>query len=400
MIVTFIYLALICIVSANGGGVFRLPSIWKFCPKSKSNDNSRPISANPYALALQPVPLNKPHFQGWLIRSVDPIQRVSLLVIIGMYSPPGSRSISQNYIYVALDSADGTVHAHEVFTEGDVTVIDNKAEVLNVTWVSNKFGFLNLMDNSSSFDLSIGKLRVACNITDRRAWDSDDPYRGGPEGWLGRTGLLPCRYFVHSTGSPTEYTATVLKDNGTITRYSGSSSSHIEGNSGIFFPTGWIWSQGIGKNGESLLVVGGLFPVGVFQVPSWIIHIRDGESVYTFRTTDFDKIIYDSDPSTGSLLLNTANRQIKVKIAILAGRPSSDFESPDLYCPTAVGFQNTETGCRETYKAVAKISIIPRISKYADGEEKVLTIPLTALEFGGAYQRRGFFNAPNRTSAA
>ena len=39
----------------------------------------------------------------------------------------------------------------------------------------------------------------------RLAWDPAQPDCRGPEGWLARTHLLPCHYFVHSFGSPATY---------------------------------------------------------------------------------------------------------------------------------------------------------------------------------------------------
>ena len=60
---------------------------------------------------------------------------------------------------------------------------------------------------------------------------------------------------MHSVGSPSSYR--VELDKGVA--FCGESSTHVEGNHGTFFPTGWTWAQGIGREDNcSFSLIGGI----------------------------------------------------------------------------------------------------------------------------------------------
>ena len=104
----------------------------------------------------------------------------------------------------------------------------------------------------------------------RVAWDPAQPDCRGPEGWLARTHLLPCHYFVHSFGSPATYRLAppapqrAQRDrrgggggggavtSGAVPVLSGHALAHMERNYGVSFPEGWVWGQAIGRGGQNV----------------------------------------------------------------------------------------------------------------------------------------------------
>ena len=81
-----------------------------------------------------------------------------------------------------------------------------------------------------------GGARIAATIKGRRAWNEASPNsKDGPEGWLGRTGLLPCHYVVQSLGSSAEYRVEMPGRGSSH----GVGVAHVETNYGVAFPKGW-----------------------------------------------------------------------------------------------------------------------------------------------------------------
>jgi hypothetical protein len=80
-------------------------------------------------------------------------------------------------------------------------------------------------------------------IKGRRAWNEASPNsKDGPEGWLGRTGLLPCHYSVQSLGSIAEYKVEMPGGGSS----QGTGVAHVETNYGVAFPKGWCRDLGWG----------------------------------------------------------------------------------------------------------------------------------------------------------
>ena len=189
--------------------------------------------------------------------------------------------------------------------------------------------------------------------------------------------------------------------NGTKTTvYSGYGFTHIEGNHGSFFPSGWVWSQAIQENNvASFSLTGGKFEIGLFAPITFILFIRIDDMTKIFRTTGLDKIEYDLDGCAGSINLTAYSFSKKDKVELVItpqimmkecssnndSLGESSFGSP-LYIPTADGFKNTP-GCIETYTAIANLTLYEfdiKTSLYA--EVNKIQFPLTALEFGGTFQ--------------
>lgn len=352
-----------------------------------SQSTSRKINPRRYALALQSVPLRKPHFQGWLVRSIDHDSGVSFMAVLGLFSPKHSADFSQTYMYLSVDTPNGTHFSHRVLAAHEATVLVDSGSESFVIWKSDSIGTFAITDNSSTIDMSLGDLRIRSVSQGREPWDLRNPYCAGPEGWLGRTPLLPCRYFVHSVCSQSTFEL-YIKRSTTLEYYRGRAFAHIEGNSGAYFPRGWIWSQGISTGGDaSYLVVGGLFPVGFLEIPSWVLYVRLNGSTFIYRTTDFHSIYYMSDPVLGTVGINASSLSGDIEIIIKAGKPCAQFESPIVYCPSINGFQNSP-GCRETFKAECSITYISNNS----GRIESLKVNRAALEFGGVFQEQYFSN--------
>ena len=110
-----------------------------------------------------------------------------------------------------------------------------------VSWWSDEHGGMVVEGDRALLDVRVAGLRLAANVSAPRVpWDAARPDTAGPEGWLARTGLLPCHYFVHSFGSPARYR---LLRRGALVAGGGAATAHAERNYGDTFPTGWVWAQ-------------------------------------------------------------------------------------------------------------------------------------------------------------
>lgn len=135
---------------------------------------------------------------------------------------------------------------------------------------------------------------------------------------------------------------------------------------------------------------GGKFEIGIFAPITFILFLRKGNERTIFRTTGLDNIKYIVDGIVGfvNITAYSLSRMDRVNLIItpISSIASGSFGSP-LYIPTATGFTNNP-GCIETYTAVANI-----ISSQYDYntqsyiESDRIDFPLTALEFGGSFQK-------------
>jgi hypothetical protein len=122
---------------------------------------------------------------------------------------------------------------------------------------------------------------------------------------------------------------------------------------------------------------------------NWVVFVRSGDRRWSFRTTDFDVFNSKVDPLTGMVEVNATSvvKKLKLHLRVQSTVNLSGF-SPPLYIPTASGFSNTP-GCRETYTAMARITLeegwgtISQIEKSSATFD--LDIPLSSLEFGGSF---------------
>ena len=188
-------------------------------------------------------------------------------------------------------------------------------------WSSASCGRILISDNRITVDFTLPgshgeSVSLQADLSDHKPWGPCRKSEQGPEGWLGKVGfVLPCRYFVQSLGSRTSYTlrrsrvpldrregkaapgvaagehAAREQWQRVDAHVSGRAWSHVETNYGAAFPTGWIYIQGTGGDGVSLLVTGGEFGIGPFSPLTYIVAVRGpGGQRWDFRTTDVSMV--------------------------------------------------------------------------------------------------------------
>lgn len=217
----------------------------------------------------------------------------------------------------------------------------------------------------------------------------------GIQGWLGRTPLLPCRYFVHSLASRTTYSLRLRPRPPSLatstrppTHLAGQGYAHMESNHGNCFPSAWIWCNAIGPDrAVSLLMVGGKFEIGPSAPTTWILTLRSPRFNWVFRTTDLDEVNAHLQYTTGTLQVQARSRCGRRRLTVSLCAPVGSFGAP-IYVPTAQGF-SCQPGCRESFTGKA---IIRAVDEGEGGggrivREETHEVPLAALELGGEMQR-------------
>ena len=158
------------------------------------------------------------------------MNQVSAIVIIGSFSAIATKQYTEHYIFSAVSTTEG-VHHYEAFPEPEDVCIQSGESDLNMTWTSSKHGYFSIDNNICQLDFRLNsgtysdnnnsssntssdasarrEAKSACHITfrsiNRLPWSYDDPLTAGPEGWLGKSMLLPCHYYIYSTGSDVSY---------------------------------------------------------------------------------------------------------------------------------------------------------------------------------------------------
>lgn len=382
-------------------------------------------SCDASAMNPQPIAIKGPFFQGWLLRTVDHLNSRSFILIIGSFSSKGSMKYDEHYIFCGISTRDQGTVSFEAFPPADsVTVAGSSPTVpsvfanirpsmlknTNITWSAKDIGTFKFTDEGCDADFKIGESHIKFKTVERLPWSLYNMHSAGPEGWLGYTSLLPCHYFVHSVGSKCSYSLTVPITPGpdsehievavnytesqveklNSTEYTGNGFTHIEGNHGSFFPSGWVWSQACNHdNSASFSLTGGKFEIGIFTPITFILFVRNHGKTKIFRTTGLDKFEYDVDGVAGSvrLVAYSFSKKDRVELTIKPKTPITSTANPfgrPLYIPTSSGFRNNP-GCIETYTADAQV-IYSELSSSDYIEKGRIDFPLTALEFGGTFQ--------------
>ena len=218
----------------------------------------------------------------------------------------------------------------------------------------------------ATINLRLDRVHLLANVTGPRLpWTYTHPDTDGPEGWLARTGLLPCHYFVHSFSSPTSY---VLHRAGrsSVSSSGRNASVHIERNYGDAFPSGWVWAQASApRDAAHLVLTGGRFQIGPFETLTYIIALRAPVwgVAWNFRSTDLDRISDVRWPCRGELRINASSFDQSRRLLISLSAPKSTFGRP-FHIPTHTGFSNVP-GCRESYNATATLSAYHRVHSMA-----------------------------------
>lgn len=410
-------------------------------PRSVTGQTSRTCAASAAALLpFEPQPLPRSNrsqwFEGWFVRLVDHDSGASVALILGslrkrqaavavdvtpdsvlsdeaqsesglVVAQPSRRAEESDFdehILVLAYERRGRQHEEAVLLPGGEVTLSGAHEAggggrgPQMRWWSQQHGGMAVSGDDATIDVTLpGRLRLVANVSGPRVtWSDRSPDREGPEGWLSRTGLLPCHYFVHSFGSPTTYQLSHASARG---HPRAAAVAHMERNYGDAFPTGYTWAQASAAGGAlSLVVTGGLFVIGPLTTLSYVIGLRAGVHgaagggvspaplSWNFRTTDLDRIRDARRPCDGTLTLNATSRDGRRRLVLLLAAPPSSFGAA-LPIPTQGGF-SSQPGCRESYVATARVVALSRASRGSHAWEQRLqmTVPRAALEYGGSWQ--------------
>ena len=364
------------------------------------------------------MPRRRRFFQGYYLRVVDHEQGRSIAVVIGSYKPrrwwwslrraaaavagrggqgaPSARAFEEHYVCVMIDEEtyhlfiDGADAAYEFGGSGP------ERERPNFDWTTRENGQLAVRGDSGSLSLTLPEVALRIDFTDRVPYAASDPDRGGPEGWLSRSALLPCRYFVYSLASRASYSLEYREPGprrGGDAPVSGTGRAHVEANHGSNFPSGWVWVQACGNDGATQLsLVGGNFVIGGVAIFSWILAFRSPAANWTFRTTDGDRFgdcVFSRQE--GALELSARARNLRGRAAgrrelrlRVQADPDESFGDP-IYTPSASGWTNSP-GCQEAHGAEAVVTLVlPADDAGGETREEVFRLDLAALEFGGDF---------------
>ena len=175
-------------------------------------------------LPLEPQPSPKSRrkqwFEGWFFRLTDHRALTSVAVVFGSLRRPNEpppAAFSEHIVVVAYRDGAGVARTEAAYLDaGAVRIRGGAADAFDapaiggggprVSWWSDEHGGMVVEGDRAMLDVRVAGLRLAANVSAPRVpWDAARPDTAGPEGWLARTGLLPCHYFVHSFGSPARY---------------------------------------------------------------------------------------------------------------------------------------------------------------------------------------------------
>jgi hypothetical protein len=340
----------------------------------------------PSPLNAQPIAVRGPFFQGWLVRAVDHATGRAVLVIVASFSHAGASSFDQHYVFCAVTEG-GATRTFSAFPAAESVRVASPStgRGLDVRWAAEGLGELHFTDDLcvASFAFA-GGAEVALRVTNRMPWVEEGSASRGPEGWLGRTSLLPSRYFIHSVGSDATYRVRLEGR-----ELAGAGFAHMECNYGNFFPRGWVWAEAIApENASSFSLVIGKIVVGPMEpfIATFYLRRRGGRTA-VFRTTDFDRVRYALDGVRREARLDFASRFSRRRATLhIAAQERPSFHK--VFVPTPQGMSDTP-GCEETYTALATVT-------YDDGlgPEETYTFPLTAFEFGGSFLEAVHRNHP------
>lgn len=393
--------------------------------------------ASPFDPHPLPLLLGLCFFDGWYIRVTDHDRHLAFALIVGSFKHPGANAYTEHYVALVYSDKAGNFLTAHAFPDPDSVTIDMDSEGYvgtpsNFTWRSQEIGELHIDHNQGHFDFALPGFAAEATFHDRVPWSRGRPDVDGPEGWLGKTPLLPCRYFVYSMASRTSYRLRIRNrggggggggngsggggagsslsspsiagpgasasssseatatssgpTGGRMELISGRGFAHMESNYGNYFPRGWIWVNAIAPHRDvKLVMVGGKFEIGPSAPTSWVIGYRSPRFHWNFRTTDLDIVTANMSYSTRTLTLRARSRCGRHSLEVEVVAPEGSFGSP-IYVPTPAGF-SCLPGCRESFSATARIRAVDKTTSPAIVLTEEHEIPLAALECGGDLQR-------------
>ncbi|EKX49039.1 hypothetical protein GUITHDRAFT_136224 [Guillardia theta CCMP2712] len=418
------------------------------------------------------LPRRKPFFDGWFIRITDLAMKTSCSLIVGSMRRSGSESFNEHYVSISFSSPRFGRKGHKpyelqsfhhVSTQEEVSILFDERKMSgfeneidwrapaagrcsSFSWESKECGSMRFLDGGARVEVDMRLRNERNEVIELRAklrqpkpWGyarvrgerleihsrpslTSRKNEAGPEGWLGRTPLLPCRYFVQSLGSECSYTLRRRCGGmGNSSRVyhladvcvSGGGFAHVETNYGAAFPSGHEERkvltgppQVIGpENRVALLVTGGKFKIGGLTPLTWIVAFRVSNTSFNFRTTDLHQVKarFSCSKRTFSLeafnpfsplLLSRSRFHLTALSAgdfvqIEANDANMNQDEQNVWVPTLQGFTN-KPGCSESFAATVRVRAwkgrhLQRRNEDAPDFDESLR--LAALEFGGEFQQ-------------
>ena len=391
-------------------------------------DGAEKLLASVLPMEPQLVRRRGPWFEGWFLRLVDHDAALTVSIVFGSLRRrhrPSSISadpFDEHLIVLTYnDGRDGSERMSRVLLDGSTVRLTGGNSASSdlgaappggphLSWWSDAHGGMRVDGDAAVVELALPRgVRIVANISASRVpWDVKRPNEAGPEGWLARTSLLPCHYFVHSFGSRASYA--LWRGGAVRPALTGSALTHVERNWGDSFPTGWVWAQAAARNGSAYLVLtGGRFVIGPLTTDSYVIGLRgnfggsvggggdggeegvDRELSWDFRTTDLDRVVDSRRPCEGVLSINASSRNGRRWLQLeLRAHPRSFGER--IPVPTNEEGFSDQPGCRESQTASLSISAWEK--RRSGGRRDALevvqrlrtVVPLAVLEFGGNFQ--------------
>lgn len=379
----------------------------------------------------------RPFFDGWFLRVTDPAAGLSLAVVLGLFwnravgrwahhtrregggSKRAARPTQEHYICVSVGgpSAQGqaleSAHLFPKTAESSLKLSWASAkEAVSepplrqaAIWLAPTCGRGELRYESSEhgiFEVTPSGVRCQLHGMGSRGlpWELEIDVQGAlkpwaPEGWLRHLaplGILPCRYTVHTLGTPARYDLRapggLANNGGTALELHGCGSAHLETNHGESFPQGWLYAQGTGVDGAKLVLTGGRFVIGPVTTVTWLLCLRlPGLPPLDFRTIDLDAMRVRRLSFKSKELVLEASRpwhrggSTAPNVTLQIRAPASSYPvGGGLFVPTVEGFARSP-GALESFDATAEV----RVRGLAGGEASY-SLRGCVLEFGGSFQ--------------
>ena len=155
------------------------------------------------------------------------------MLIIGSFASSGQSIYDQHYIFIGVQTPNERYHLEAFPKEGSVRIQGGQSK-FNMTWTADTFGYFKITNDTCEAVFTLNNNTLRLNTSNRIPWSLSDPSTDGPEGWLTKTTLLPCHYFIYSVGSDCTYSFqnSEIKSHKDTNFINGTGYTHIEGNHG------------------------------------------------------------------------------------------------------------------------------------------------------------------------
>ena len=238
-------------------------------------------------------------FEGWFFRLTDHRALTSVAVVFGSLRRPNEpppAAFSEHIVVVAYRDGAGVARTEAAYLDaGAVRIRGGAADAFDapaiggggprVSWWSDEHGGMVVEGDRAM--LGGGGLAAGGERARARAVDAARPDAAGPEGWLARTGLLPCHYLCTASAAGALPPAPPRRLGRRRRRGDGARRAQLRRHV----------SDGVGvgagerrRRRPHLILTGGRFVIGPLTTRSYVLGVRAGALALDFRTTDLDRV--------------------------------------------------------------------------------------------------------------